>query len=167
MTVAKLTSFNKTFFIIVACFFILNAILIGIEEKNMLAGIIDIGNKLIYSSQQLSDASNQIYNENIVIDDYFSMIKTYWNVISSFLSVLLWIRIFTWITNGILRLPKLFNFIIGVMMFILIQMIVLLILLDGDKMIIAITPIMCIWHFIRILPLMMNPIRESIMNLIG
>jgi len=163
MVITKLGSFNKIFFIVVACFFIINAIIVGIEENNPMAGIVDIGHKLIYSTQQLSEASNEIYDNRSAIDSsngIFQTIKIYWNLISSFLSVLLWIRIFAWLVNGVLKLPGFFNLTVGLVLVILVQMIVLLIVSDGNKMEIALTPIVCIWHFIRIIPILVVPFRD-------
>ncbi len=168
MVLAKIGLFNKTFFIIVACFFILNAILIGIEQKSFLAGTTDIGNKLIYSTQQLSIASNNIYKKGFIIDkseSFLTILITYWNLISSFLGVLLWIRIFTWIVNGTLKLPGFFNILIGTISFIVIQIIVLLLLTTGNKITIAMIPILCMWHFIRILPIIIKPFQKFILML--
>ena len=166
MVLAKIGSFNKIFFIVIACFFVINAVLVGIEEKNFFAGLEDIGNKLIYSTQQLSESSNEIYSNGFVIDSsdgFLTIIKTYWNLISSFLGVLLWIRIFAWIINGILKLPAFFNFVVGLVLFVLIQIIVLLLFSTGNKMDVALTPITCIWHFVRILPIIFKPFRD-VMN---
>jgi len=163
MGIGRLGAFNKIFFIVIASFFIVNAILISVEEKSVISGVSDIGNKLIYSTQQLSESSNEIYDKGFVVDSsdgFLKIIMTYWNVISSFLGVLLWIRIFAWIINGTLHLPGFFNYFIGTGLFVLLQIVVLLIFVEGNRFEIAMTPIMSLWHFIRILPIIAKPFRD-------
>ena len=163
MVLAALSFANKMFFIVVAVFVVVNAILVGIEERNMMMGVADIGNKMIYSTQQLSDASNEIYEAGQIVNpsnSFFSLITTYWNLISSFLSVLLWIRIVAFLVDSTLKLPAAFNMLVGLIMFVLIQIIVLLLFAEGDRFTIAMKPILCLFHFIRIIPIIIEPFRK-------
>lgn len=159
-TAVAASNFNKYLFYIIAIFLLTNAVFVAIEQNNMMAGVEDIGNKLIHSTEQLSNASVAIYENGIHYDNKFALIKIYWNLLASMLSFVLWLRIFTWIVGAMLHLPSFWNFFVGFLFFILIQMIVLLMLLDGNKFEIVSSPIMCVWNFVRILPILFEPIRD-------
>jgi len=163
--IAKLGQFSKLFFIITAVFFIVNAVMISIEQKNIYAGVVDIGQKLIYSTEQLADASNEIYERGNVVDlskGYFNLVATYWNLMTSFLGVLLWIRIFTAIIKAVFNFPAAVNFPVGLVAFIFLQSFLLLFLGEGNKYELVLKPLLCLWHFIRIVPLLIDPFRNMV-----
>ena len=156
--------------IAVVGFLLVSSVLTAIEQHDPIAGLKELGDNLIFSSQELKTNSDDIYEQGAAFKstgnlgkDIFNTLYKYYALLSNLFIVLLWIKVFSWIisVSPFSNASAVFtNVGLGLLIYIAIQSIVLLIFSEGDKIQLALSPIYCLWSFIRIIPILMMPFRK-------
>jgi hypothetical protein len=111
---------------------IINAVIISSQDKDITSGVKYVGNKLLFATETLGDASNKIIEQNSLyphtdngLTDFWSFLKIFYEIFSSIFLIYLWLYVLTYI---FLWVPladdskKASGFIFACFFFILIQM---------------------------------------------
>jgi hypothetical protein len=79
-------------------FVIFNAVIVSFEQKNPMAGVSYLGDKLLYPTLTLQEESNKILNNEgfIMQDGIWETLKIYSGLLSSLLAVMIWFWVLKW-----------------------------------------------------------------------
>jgi hypothetical protein len=157
-------------FIFVASILVM-AVIVSIQDKTIKSGIEYLGNRTMYVTENLNDASLQVIeNKGIYVkSDYFfkdiwNFIKSIWTFLVALFFIWYWLKVLGWFFKKVViqdDSKTTASFMLALIFFVLIQ--ILFIVLFTDKPVM--TPVNAFINFAKSLPYVFAPAVEIIDNI--
>lgn len=149
---------------------LLNATYASLQEHSLLPLINDVGKRFLLSTEQIDkDSLMIVQNKGLltstgsVFKDFFYNVYALLSLYSDFYVVYLWIWILYKIWGSINANSGAFlNILLSFVTFIILQVLALLLVQEGDKKQLIMIPFLAFLHFYQAIPYILNPIVEKL-----